>query len=146
MQDRRKRDRQRERRAERTRDRETTRINSMLVMNALLRNRNLIPLSSSSSSFTLLSLLLTTLSFLPSTSHTSLSIYLPVSVCISLTLHISFPSLSLIVCHLCDQWSSFFSGNSPMMDFSLLCWACAVFLFIFFGGGMQFASVDKSFE
>lgn len=93
-------------------------------MNALLRNRNFIPLSSS---FTLLSLLLATVLPFPPTSRTSLPIYLPVSVCISLTHPISF-CLSHMACHLCDKWTSFFSGNSPMMDFSLLLCVCAVFL------------------
>lgn len=93
-------------------------------MNAWIRNRNFIPLSSS---FTLLSLLLTTVLPFPPTSCTSLPIYLPVSVCISLTRPISF-CLSHMACHLCDKWTSFFSGNSPMMDFSLLLCVCAEFL------------------
>lgn len=63
----------------------------------------------------------------PPTSRTSLPIYLPVSVCISLTHPISF-CLSHMACHLCDKWTSFVSGNSPMMDFSLLLCVCAVFL------------------
>lgn len=63
----------------------------------------------------------------PPTSRTSLPIYLPVSVCISLTRPISF-CLSHMACHLCDKWTSFFSGNSPMMDFSLPLCVCAVFL------------------
>lgn len=47
--------------------------------------------------------------------HVWLHLYLP---------HISFCPSSLlflvIVCHLCDQWSSFFPGNSSVMDFALL--------------------------
>lgn len=107
------------------------------MMNALLRNRNLIPLSSSSPCYFSSSPVLP--SFLPHL-MASLSIYPSVSVCISLSLRISdslnsLPlSLLQIVCHLCDQWNSFFSGNSPMMDFffAVLC----VFSFFFFGGGI----------
>lgn len=65
----------------------------------------------------------------PPTSCTSLPIYLPVSVCISLTRPSSF-CLSHMACHLCDKWTSFFSGNSPMMDFSSVLCVCAVF-FVF---------------
>lgn len=51
--------------------------------------------------------------------------YLPVSASISRSL-LPSPSISrslsdsLIARHLCDKWSSFFSGNSPLMDFSPL--------------------------
>lgn len=63
----------------------------------------------------------------PPISRTSLPIYLPVSVCIFLTHPISF-CFSHMACHLCDKWTSFFSGNSLLMDFSLLLCVCAVFL------------------
>lgn len=105
-------------------------------MNALLQNRNLIPLSSSfhpviSPPPPVL------FSFLPNLTPISVHI----SVCISLSPYL-FASLSLtlsqIACHLCDQWNSFFPGNSPVMGFFFffLCCVCA-FMFIFssFGRG-----------
>lgn len=103
-------------------------------MNAPLRNRNSIPLSSP---FTVISPPKPVLpSFLRP--HTPcLSIYLSVLVFISLP-------LCQIVCHLCDQQSSFFVRNSLMMDLSLLCCASAFFLFFFCKG--QFTFVDKCLE
>lgn len=105
-------------------------------MNVLLRNRNLIPLSSS---FTLLPLLfLNTLSFLSSTSHTiSPSIYLPVSISHSprLSLSDSVPSVWSMELILFRKFShdGFF--------FSLLC-LCCIFLIFFLKVGVAF--VDKS--
>lgn len=57
---------------------------------------------------------------------THLCLYVSLYLSASLTLPISF-CLSHMVCHLCDKWSSFFSGNSPMMDFSLLRCVCEIF-------------------
>lgn len=110
-------------------------------MNALLQNRNLIPLSSSfhpviSPPPPVL------LAFLPNLTPISVHI----CVCISLSPYL-FASLSLalsqIACHLCDQWNSFFPGNSPVMGFflfSLLCLCLYVYFFffsllLFFGRG-----------
>ena len=100
-----------------------------------------------SSSFALLSLLLATPSFpFFHISHISVYISPRIRPYRSHSPHL-FPSLSQIVCHLCDQWSSFFSGNSAMMDF-FLCRAVSALYFLEGGGGVggQFAAVHESFE
>lgn len=103
-----------------------------------------------SSSFALLSLLLATPSF-PFFHISHISVYISPRIC-PYRFHSPylFPSLSQIVCHLCDQWSSFFSGNSAMMDFFFAVLCLALYFLEGVGEvcvlGGQFASVHESSE